>query len=168
MDSEVSQRTLIREDPLNFYRIRYEFSTTLFSHERVIYSFLDLLGDVGGFNDALRGLASLLLATITFQPMTLHLVKKLFQYQTSLPEKTEKEAGLGTSRDKGQEELKLSLWSRLKLTVLQHLPCDKDGCLSKREKAFFRAADMLKAELNIVNLIKEMRVIKASLDKLMD
>ena len=50
-------------------------------HNRSIYSFLDLLGDVGGLFDALKGIASFII-TIYFglfgDPINSYLLRKLF------------------------------------------------------------------------------------------
>ena len=60
--------------------IRYEMDSDFIEFERVIYSMFDLMGDIGGFNEALRWVAMLTLFFIHFQPLNLHLVRNLFIY----------------------------------------------------------------------------------------
>ena len=61
--------------------IRYEMDMSLYSYERVVYGVLDLLGDVGGFIDALDYIGLILMYIFTFQPVNLRLVGRLFKFQ---------------------------------------------------------------------------------------
>ena len=52
---------------------------TKYVSERVVYGLLDYMGDVGGFVDALRIIATVFISLTTFQPLSQFLIKKLYK-----------------------------------------------------------------------------------------
>ena len=87
-------------------------------YERVIYSLLDLVGDVGGFNDALGALGSLFIMLFTFQPMNNHLIEKLFSYQGKSTDSMDSFDKIKPPDAASEESLWLNMASKIKLTVL--------------------------------------------------
>ena len=63
------------------FMIRFEMDLARYYRERVVYGFLDLLGDVGGFLDALVLLSTIIISIFSFQSLSLFLVSKLFNYR---------------------------------------------------------------------------------------
>ena len=61
--------------------IRYEMSLELNIVTRVIYSALDLLGDIGGFREGLFLILGSVIFVIRFQPLNMMLVERLFIFQ---------------------------------------------------------------------------------------
>ena len=112
------------------FMIRFEMDLTRYSRERVVYGFLDLLGDAGGFFDALVLLSTIILSIFSFQSLNLFLVSKLFNYR-------EKDGELDPGEMLSIETMELGWLSLLKLTVLQHCCCKINGLYSKRERAYF-------------------------------
>ena len=70
--------------------IRYEMNLHKTVGERVVYSMLDLLGDVGGMIEALAYISMILLFMITYKPVDRTLIKQLFKYKDEPPD-TKKE-----------------------------------------------------------------------------
>ena len=63
------------------FQVQFELDTEVLHHDRSIYTFLDLLGDVGGLFDALSGISSVIVFlyfTIFGNPMHEYLLKALF------------------------------------------------------------------------------------------
>ena len=63
--------------------IRYESDLNQLKYERAVYGYLDWLGDLGGFKEALSWFGILFVMLTTFQPLNNLLVQKLFFYQSS-------------------------------------------------------------------------------------
>ena len=79
--------------------------------ERIIYGFLDLMGDVGGFFDALRIIAMFLLSMASFQPLNTFLARHLFKIK---PDGKDGEP----CEMQDMDELKLGWCSLAKLNIL--------------------------------------------------
>lgn len=128
--------------------------------ERVIYGVLDYLGDVGGFNDALGLIGYVIMMFFSFQPMNVFLIKRLFMFDSSLIETN--------PTRKEDNRLKFDLLNLIKCTILQHFPCKLTQRLyDDREMAYLKAVNKLNQELNIVNMIKDIRIAKAAMKHLL-
>ena len=72
------------------YAVSILLETDVQHHDRSIYHFLDLLGDVGGLFDALKGISSFILAiyfTIFGHPMQKYLLESVFKNNHKQDEK---------------------------------------------------------------------------------
>ena len=61
--------------------VQFELNTEVLHHDRSIYTFLDLLGDVGGLLDALSGISSVIIFlyfSVTGNPIHEYLLNALF------------------------------------------------------------------------------------------
>ena len=63
------------------FMIRYQMSSDLITYQRVVYSFLDLLGDIGGLNEAIIAICSLFLFFLQRDPVSSVLVSKLYSHR---------------------------------------------------------------------------------------
>ena len=122
---------------------------TKYVGERVIYGLLDFLGDVGGFSDALKFLAWVLLTVFQFQPLYKTLIPRLY----NMPD---------------DQQIKMGWLSLAKLTLLQHLPCELKQLHSRKERAYFSSVEAFDEEINIVSVVQNLRLINSCIEHLMD
>ena len=129
--------------------LRYEMDLSKFEGERVIYSALEWLGDIGGVIDAIRYIAMMFLYFLSFQPLNRKLVSRLFRVGDLYSEKIIDGIKVSYKSDKYKERLKqredltMSFCSQVKASLLQYFPCSAVKFLSNREKAYFKAVRIL-------------------------
>ena len=66
-----------QDDSPDIFKIRIEFSSTRFTLERKVYSFLEFLGDVGGLTDAIIIILSLLISKYASQSFLSAVLKEV-------------------------------------------------------------------------------------------
>ena len=130
-------------------------------HNRSIYSFLDLLGDVGGLFDALKGIASFII-TIYFglfgDPINSYLLRKLFLQNPK--EENDKEP---LNRNSIKE--KMQFLDRRKPFALPKILCIL--CRNKKQKRKIEAGlGRVEQELDIIKFLKSQMKIDIAIKTL--
>ena len=112
-------------DKTTAYMVRYEMNSNMIKQERVVYSIFDYMGDIGGFNEALNYCVLFVLWMIHFQPLNLHLVKKLFSYGKPKDKADVEMQTIGLKSKQipqVKQGLEIGTLSYLKFCLFQHLP----------------------------------------------
>ena len=125
---------------------------------RTIYSLLDWLGDIGGFQQGLSWIALLVIFMFQFQPLNTYLVNKLYSYENYSDSMNLDIEDVTSKPKQNRENLKLSNSGYLKMLMYQQLPeClgEKYGRLlfNRIEHTFVKASEYLEKETNIVRIL---------------
>ena len=65
--------------------MRYEMNKSMERVDRAVYGALDLLGDVGGFNEALSWMTALIMLLLQYQTMNRFMVARLYKHRDDNP-----------------------------------------------------------------------------------
>ena len=137
-------------------------------YDRTRYTVLDLLSDVGGLSGMFASIFTSFMAAWNYNQLDNFMVMNLFKLSKPKPKPKTQEIKIIDS-EKGKEE---HLWTdylpNFKEYFRSRLPKKLRCCckLSRKELAFKQGRKRLEKELNILELVKSIRLYRAAFNKI--
>ena len=161
--------------------VTYELNRDLRIVRRSVYSFLDLLGEIGGLAGALHAFFSVTIIIFQFRAVTSYLSQHLYLIREGDDKEDKAKDKDKASNEKNQKNndilgeskesqvlkrVPISFFASIKLSLQRLLCKNKKRCQSRRDRLSHLQDQMVTEELRIVNWIQHMRCMKLAMQKL--
>ena len=146
--------------------------------ERIGYTFLDLLSDIGGVQGILLSFFSILVSVFNNTYFDDYLVSKLFKYREPAPRRQSHHSGLRSSSQRrvapepsidhvNAQQFQQTRYCGICSFILSLIPSCCLCCpLNRNQRALSEARSMLESETDLVGLIQKLRLFQLAIEQL--
>ena len=148
--------------------IRFDVMFDILFFQRQVYSFTDVLKDVGGLSTSMMSFFTISVMILTYQKDRLDIARQIY----SKRELRDRCVRMGEIKEHDEEmkdlerPLRLNTWKVIKINLLSKLKCRRGCCLIKKsyhDRLFLKALDKFKKQINVIEFFQEFRELKSAM-----